>query len=698
LREALPPAAGPGGTERWLARIALEWAAASDAPASDVLWSQRPIAWIGLRVAADEPLMARLLQAAAAPVLWLDADPPASQRFDGVATQPAPTRLLAPSLEDEAGASAIAVLDALDRGHAPVALIAQDRLVVRRIRALLERAGVIADDETGWALSTTRAGASLMALLRAATPGAGRDALIEALKGDDLSAAASLEDAWRRDRVASERALAAEHDFRERLHVLRGRGKRTLPNWLDALCAAAVRLLETLAADVAGRQVLAALRLDGNAAPAWQAAAADSALDLAAFVQWVDATLEAASFVPPTAPDAQVVITPLARAALRPFGAVVFPACDQRHLGALGQAPTLLPDAVARDFGVPDAAALREREALSFVQVLRAPQVTLLRRAQDGDEALAPSPLLELALLARRRAGQPVPEERAFEAPVARIAREPVRRPAPSMAGRLPERLSASTAEMLRECPYRFFARTALGLTEFDELDAALGKRDHGRWLHAVLHRFHGERRGAGGDDRARLLAAADAVQSELGLDAAALLPFRAAFDNFADRYLDWLHERDASGWRYAGGELPRRCVPPELDGVALDGRLDRIDAGPDGGVMLIDYKSGNADKLRRLVHAPLEDTQLAFYAALLTDEPHEPPPRAIYLALDERGKPKMLEHHDVSHSASLLVEGLADDLAALRAGAGAPALGEGDACRYCNARGLCRRDHWSAS
>jgi ATP-dependent helicase/nuclease subunit B len=91
-----------------------------------------------------------------------------------------------------------------------------------------------------------------------------------------------------------------------------------------------------------------------------------------------------------------------------------------------------------------------------------------------------------------------------------------------------------------------------------------------------------------------------------------------------------------------------------------------------------------------------LEDTQLAFYAALLTAEAHDATPRAIYLSLTERETPKGFEHEDVAFSAALLVDGLAGDLAALRAGAGAPALGEGDVCRTCEARGLCRRDHWA--
>jgi ATP-dependent helicase/nuclease subunit B len=305
--------------------------------------------------------------------------------------------------------------------------------------------------------------------------------------------------------------------------------------------------------------------------------------------------------------------------------------------------------------------------------------------------------LVELAWHARRRTGQPVPDAIAVVLPVAHVLRRPQGRPAPVMANSLPTRLSASAVEALRACPYRFFARVALGLGESAELDETLDKSDHGRWLHAVLHRFHTTRSGT--DDRAQLLAAADEVQAQLGLDAAAHWPFRAAFDAVADHYLAWLHERDAQGWRFAGGELERRCTPPDLDGLTLDGRLDRIDLRGNegqGGAMLIDYKTGNADKLAKLVRTPLEDTQLAFYAALLTEEPQEPPPRAIYLAIDERKPPREIEHPDVALSAALLVEGLAGDLAALRAGAGALALGEGDACEFCHARGLCRRDDWS--
>ena len=44
------------------------------------------------------------------------------------------------------------------------------------------------------------------------------------------------------------------------------------------------------------------------------------------------------------------------------------------------------------------------------------------------------------------------------------------------------------------------------------------------------------------------------------------------------------------------------------------------------------------------------------------------------------------------------LVDGLAHDFERLRRGAALLALGEGVQCDRCDARGLCRRDHWPAA
>lgn len=700
-RESLPTVSGPGASERLLARVALEWAASTEAPAADALWCLRPAAWVGVRAGGRDALAEALLDSArvtATPVFWLDADPPASAPFDAAARLPAPRRLCCAGLEDEALAAALAVLEALDRGHAPVALIAQDRVLVRRIRALLERAQVAVQDETGWTLSTTRAAARVMGLLRAAGANAGRDESLDWLKTEhpDDAQLLALETQWRRGRTVSPEAQAVWRAAQAALQPLNRGARRSLVTWLADLSAAAPAALQSLADDAAGRQVLAALHLDGVApSPAWQAAAAASSMLLADFSAWVDATLEAANFMPPTAAAPSVVITPLSNALLRPFAATVLAGCDEKRLGAAGFPATLLPDALAAQFGLAHAAERRERERTAFAQILRLPQLTLLRRHSENGEPLAASPLVDHAWQARRRLGQTAPAEALPDLPSNPVARLASSRPAPTAAQALPERLSASAVEALRACPYRFFARHVLGLRESPELDTELEKRDYGTWLHAVLFRFHSQRpaRDAAPTDGQRLRAAADAEQAALALDAAQLLPFRAAFESFANHYIAWLHERDVQGWRFEAGEQSARCAPAALSGVALEGRIDRIDLwSVEGTRQLIDYKTGNAQALKDKTREPLEDTQLAFYAALLGSEK---PLRAIYLALDERKPPQEIEHADVAASAEALIHGLAHDLIQLRSGAGMAALGEGPVCEHCDVRGLCRRDDW---
>ena len=93
-------------------------------------------------------------------------------------------------------------------------------------------------------------------------------------------------------------------------------------------------------------------------------------------------------------------------------------------------------------------------------------------------------------------------------------------------------------------------------------------------------------------------------------------------------------------------------------------------------------------------MNEPLEDTQLMFYAALLG--PTETL-SAAFVALDSPNAPLTIVHKDVHLSAQTLLEGLGDEWQRLREGAAMPALGEGPVCDTCEARGLCRRDHWQA-
>lgn len=711
-RELLSPVGGAGGSERALARLALEWAALAPPRPTDVLFAHRPSVWVAVQAGGGDALTLQLFSSMPDPLACAVLDCDAA-----VLTTPAITPSLAAcdGFEHEAECAAAQVLAHLQQGLTPVALVAQDRALVRRVRALLERQQVSLLDETGWTLSTTRAAAQVMSLLRAASPAASTDLWLDWLKAGAWPEAAraceQLESACRRagwSQAASidpgrlSPAAAALHENAATvLNALATPRRQPVSAWLAALQSAlqGSGAWGALEADEAGAQVMRVLHLVDPSAWAGQLAA-QTPMTLDDFSAWVDGALEEASFVP-AAPQAkaEVVITPLARVMLRPFAAVVFPGADDHHLSVSAAPQPLLNESQALALGVPTAAQRREAESLAFAHAVSGVPVSLFYRRSEGAEPLAPSPVVERLALRLQRAGRAFsvwPDPRQAQP----VALRPIHMPAPGAAALLPPRLSASACEALRACPYRFHALHLLRLREADELDAEIEKRDYGTWLHAVLMAFHEQRQQPASAEAecAALMAIAQQQKLAHGLDDVDFLPFEAGFAELAPRYIAWVHQRDEQGARWWQGEQDRQAQPPEWQGIGLYGRIDRMDhvRGEQGAAIeLIDYKTGSAAALRDKLKQPLEDTQLAFYVALMQAEATVPL-QATYLALGR--KIEAVVHPDVEHSAHALVQGLAHDLERIRQGAGLPALGEAPVCDYCEARGLCRRDHWSAA
>ncbi len=731
--------------ESRLLGLALEWAAVSTGDAalhSDHLHALRPSAWVVVRLGGTDAVADAVAQTSLAPALWLDLDPP----FDWNALQAPATggalraaqvvqRWFCDDFEAEAQAVAQQVIEAVNAGRAPVALVAVDRALVRRVRALLDRQQVPVLDETGWLLATTAAGARVMALLHAALalqraglgttikpdlaaqdgPSACRDAVLDWLKSTRLpmsmvgapahttasdAGVDALEALWRGRRRGADRAAATRcwHGLLAQLTPLAQGPAAPLRQWLatarDVL--ASDGSLQHLLDDPAGRQVVAALRLQAPATPAWDAAAAATRFTLSGFVAWAAAALEQSPYLPTPDEQAQVVLTPLARALGRSFGQVLVPGADHRQLGSPPMQAKLIGPQLARLLGMADTRHKHLQQRLALLHLLRGGPVAFSRRLRDAGEPLSESPDLAWLLQDDSNALGWQPWRAASRV----VQTHGVHKPMPSAPHDLPRRLSASQLEAYRQCPYRFFARAVLRLDEPEELDAALAKRDYGNWLHEVLHRFHSER-----DYREpaapQLQEAARWATLKLAMDDGDLLPWRASFEHFSPAYLDWLAGRENEGWYWADGETDHERLGDELGGTHLRGRLDRLDHGPQGQRQVIDYKTGDAAALVRKVKQPLEDTQLAFYAALLAppastpESAHEGELLACYLALDDAKAPRLIDHQGVAHTAVQMLQHLAPEWHRLRAGEAMQALGEGPVCETCEARGLCRRDHW---
>jgi ATP-dependent helicase/nuclease subunit B len=690
--------------ESALVRVAVAWAANSGY-ATDVLLRDGVRTQVDALIALEGFQADPLTQTLCA--LWGDR----AVHLSLVPTASAATAVrahVAADAEDEAQRAAACVLRHLAEGRAPIALIATDRALTRRIGAQLQARGVVAHDETGWKLSTTRAAAALMSALRACAHDAGSDAVLEWLKSGadgDAMAVQALEARLRREGVREWSAWCAQVARSEKpqdvallafTEGIEGRRMamaraRPLADWLRALR----ELLDAggqwapLAADMAGAKVIAALWLDADA-HGEEGDFPGGRHTLAEFTAWVRDVLEDASFVPPAGSDVpQVVVLPLHQLLGRTFAAVVIPGCDDRRLPASPEPPGNWSAAQRVELGLAARETLEAAQRSAWAAALCNPCCEVLWRQSDASgEPVRPSPLVQALQL--DHALQPGDDPRLPRD----VALDPTAYPTPSGALLPLKNISTSVYEDLRRCPYRFFALRQLGLRSADELDAEIDKRDFGNWLHAVLGHFHDALKASPTSDLpervALITVASERATREFALSDAEFLPFAAAWPAVRDGYLQWLAGHEASGAVFDESE-PWKELP--LGNLQLVGRLDRIDRMPDGQAFVIDYKTESAAVTKERVKDPAEDTQLAFYAALLADDTL----RAAYVNVGEKSSgTQTVEQPLVGPARDVLVAGILDDFTRIAEGTPLPPLGEGAVCEYCAARGLCRKDFWA--
>ena len=628
--------------------------------------------------------------------------------------------------QDEAQRAAACVLRHIEAGRVPVALAATDRALTRRIRAMLATQDVAVKDENGWKLSTTRAASHIMVCLSACAWNASSDRVLDWLKNSSFATAQqiqTLEKDLRRAGITRWQAwvqatlMAAESvDATETQRVAQVSAvlietlrtplqkARTLAAWLFALRATlqASGQWASLQDDFAGEKVLTVLHLnEGGEQTYLELPQAQRRLSLAEFKDWVDMALESSSFVPlypPGSQEAQVVIVPMSQLLARPFAAAVLPGCDEVRFNPSPDLPGLWSAAERQGLGLTTRDEQDAATRAAWLCALQTPVCDVLWRQTEstGEPLLASALVQSLALtLGLQQATSNAIEPR----PVRQLEAAPTPKPMPT-GDKLPiKRLSSSAYDKLRTCPYQFFALQQLGLQENDELEDELGKRDFGLWLHAVLSHFHEALKtekntsnmaiaGDFVDQLAMLNVASELVTQSMNLPVDAFLPWAATWPKVRDGYLKWLAGHEAQAWTYQEGEAWKEM---SLGPIQLVGRIDRIDQSANGEVMVLDYKTEGTSVTSSRLKAPLEDTQLAFYGALVEADSLW----AAYINIGEAGS-KTYEQTDIVDSRDALIAGILDDMQRIADGAAMPALGEGTACDYCAARGLCRKDFWS--
>jgi ATP-dependent helicase/nuclease subunit B len=553
--------------------------------------------------------------------------PPAPAALDGV------TRVDCPTPQDEAGVVALIMRQVLDDpgGGRTAALVTPDRALARRVAAALRRWGVTVDDSAGRPLAETAPGSFLRLTAGMVAEAMTPVPLLAALKHP--LAAGGQPAAIFRARVR-ELETAALHGPRPAAGIAglraalprKAKGLRALITDLDRRTRPFTRLLarqrvpvrDLLRAHVAMAEALAETDGEPGGARLWAGEAGEAA---AGFV--AELSEAAGTFGPIRGPHYLALLDALmaGRVVRSRYGGhprlyiwglleARLQQADVLILGGLNEG-TWPPEAYANPwmsrpmmakFGLPPPERRIGMTAHDFAQAICASRVYLTRAQRvEGTPGVPSRWLLRLENHLR---GTPLEGTLASAPAWLRWARsldepeghDPVGPPAPAppVAAR-PRRLSVTRVETWIRDPYALYAEHILALRPLDPIDADPGAADRGIIVHRALEKFIRDHPGPLPDDAVDRLLAIGTEVFEATLARPGVRAFWwPRFERIARWFVAFERQRRAAGHVTVTTEARGTL---NLDGpggpFVLTARADRIDRHRDGGLAIVDYKTG---------------------------------------------------------------------------------------------------------
>lgn len=591
-------------------------------------------------------LIAEALRPAATTDLWREA-----RRFPADAVRGL-SRIDASGPEEEAGAIALLMREALEHPGRTAALVTPDRSLARRVAADLRRYGIEVDDSAGRPLALTPPGSLLrlsaeliasdfapvpllavckhplgagggdpamfrrmarrieVAVLRGPRPGAGLAALRRALASAE--AGRDLED-WLGALEARAAPLVALH------------ARQNAP--IGEILRAHVAFAEWLASDRAENRLWAGEAGEVAArfiADLLEAAAGSETIDFASWPALLAELMAPEVVRPRHGRHPRLFIWGPLEARLQHADLMILGGLNEGTWPAEPPPDPWMSRPMRARFGLSPPERRIGQAAHDFQQAAGAPEVVLCRTGKrEGAETVPSRWLLRLEnllagqglALARERSERLLAWQAARDWPAAVRACAPPE-PRPKLELR-PRQLAVTAIERWLRDPYAIHARYILRLKPLPPLDEDPGARDRGNIVHEALDRFvraHPLQLPA--DARARLI--------EIGRDAFGRHLDRPGVRAFwwprFLRIVDWFLEWERV--RRAAGILP---VLTEASGaIAFDApggpfrlraKVDRIDRTV-SGLVILDYKTGRPPS-RAQVEAGLAP-QLPLEAAIL--------------------------------------------------------------------------------
>lgn len=356
----------------------------------------------------------------------------------------------------------------------------------------------------------------------------------------------------------------------------------------------------------------------------------------------------------PEAPSAPIQVLGLLEAAGTPFDALWVAGLDAESWPRAPEPNPMLPLVWQRERNVPRSSAASEQahaRALTAQLARAAPDVVFSYAREAGDILRFASSLLP--------AGDPLPtadpDARVGTARQMFAARPALEREHDTHAPPLEEGVTVQGGAALvaaqGDCPFQAVAAFRLGAQPWPEPIDGLSATERGNLVHDALARFWRDVR-----TQAALCALSPSALDETiakHVDAAirALDPIRrralpsAVFAQEALR-ISGLLRAWVTGFEHARAPFSVASVeqrtPFMLTGLLLTLRIDRIDALGDGGVAIIDYKTGEIYGPARWIEPRPRAPQLGLYALACGEATPTPSLRAVVYAQLRRGEIKV--------------------------------------------------------
>ena len=673
--------------------------------------------------------------------------------------------IAAKRFEELAWTAAKTIEEHLIDGKTNIALVAQDRLVARRARALLSRLGpsLKIQDETGWKLSTTRAAAALNAwleLIGAPSEGPTAVQLLEFLQNpfldipkilnqspdiclgliaqlEDLLIASQAHTGWQSFHLAIEgsrdHGSSGSNPFLlELLQSIRGR----LNRWrgIKMNCAQAHEYLVAdlgalgmtlgLEKDPAGKQLLEVL----NTFDFMGEGHRKITMRISEWLSLLKTVIEESAYQEDgKEAQASLSILPLSSTRLREFEAVVLVGCDEQQLPAYSEPPLFFSDALNRLLmgSTIEAQFIQQSKDLSQL-LISCPSVTLLYQSKGkSGESLRPSAWIQRLQLSlpdwkaesasmRMRDGKATPSQMSVT----------------GLAEDLPMPLSMSPSayKALRDCPYRYYVRSLLGLRRLKGFEEGFDASLAGQTLHKILRNFyHAMKTEAQNPSssilsdiqlrrawmKQQLMAISEQVFKRLIEGDARVLGILRDWQKQVPSFIEWQLGCEKQGWQFHDAEVKVGFDLPFTDQhgikrqIRIEGYADRFDINSNdkNSASVIDYKNQNINKVESRAQTVLDDPQLLIYARA-ANESSQLPGRVVNYAqwvalkadINKAGDDavRSVTIEDMPEAMTQFSEQITGDVQALWSGKTIKAFAPDSICQYCEARGICRKGMWS--